>query len=70
MHVVVELLSHLWWLGFLFSVAGILLLLLLLKKPLQAYQLPFIKALSIMLVFSWIYGHFNSLFIMESWCLQ
>ena len=70
MHVVVEPLSHLWWLGFLSSLTGIVLLLLLFKKPLQAHQLPFMKALSIMLVFSLIYGHYNALFITESWCLQ
>ena len=70
MHIVVEPLSQLWWGGLLFSVIGITLLLLLFKKPLQAYQLPFMKTLSVMLVFSWIYGHYNALFITESWSLQ
>lgn len=70
MHIVVEPLSQLWWGGLLFSVIGITLLLLLFKKPLQAYQLPFMKTFSVMLVFSWIYGHYNALFITESWSLQ
>ena len=70
MHVVVVPLSHLWWLGFLSSVIAIVLLLLMFKKRLQAHQLPFMKALSIMLVFSLIYGHQNALFIAKSWCLQ
>ncbi len=56
MHVLVEPLSQLWWGGLLSSSIVILLLLLLFKKPLHAYQLPFMKTLSVMLVFSWIYG--------------
>ena len=67
MHVVVEPLSQLWWGGLLSSSIVIILLLLLFKKLLHAYQLPFMKTLSLMLFFSWIYGHYNALFITESW---
>lgn len=70
MHVVVEPLSQLWWGGLLSSSIVIILLLLLFKKLLHAYQLPFMKTLSLMLFFSWIYGHYNALFIRESWSLQ
>ena len=70
MHVVVEPLSQLWWGGFLSSSIVIILLLLLFKKLLLAYQLPFMKTLSLMLIFSWIYGHYNALFIKENWSLQ
>ena len=70
MHVVVEPLSQLWWGGLLSSSIVIILLLLLFKKLLHAYQLLFMKTLSLMLFFSWIYGHYNALFITESWSLQ
>ena len=70
MHVVIEPLSLLWWRGLISSAIWIILLLLLFKKPLQAHQLPFMKTLSVVLVFSWLYGQYNSLFITESWSLQ
>ena len=70
MNVVVEPLSQLWWVGLISSTIGIALLLLLFKKPLQSYQLPFMKTLSIILFFSWLYSHYNTLFITNSWCLK
>ena len=51
MHVVVEPLSQLWWGGLLSSSIVIILLLLLFKNLLHAYQLPFMKTLSVMLFF-------------------
>ena len=51
MHVVVEPLSQLWWGGLLSSSILIILLLLLFKYLLHAYQLPFMKTLSLMLFF-------------------
>ncbi len=70
MNVVVEPLSQLWWVGLISSTIGIALLLLLFKKPLQSYQLPFMKTLSIILFFSWLYSHYNTLFITNSWSLK
>ena len=70
MHVVVEPLSHLWWIGLLSSLTVIILLLLLFKKPLQAYQALFMKMLSVLLFLSWLYGHYISLFFTEDWSLQ
>tara|TARA_B100000609_G_C17195345_1_gene424875 strand:+ start:983 stop:1672 length:690 start_codon:yes stop_codon:yes gene_type:complete len=70
MNVAVQPLSELWWAGLLSSTLAIILLLFLFKKSLKSYQLLFMKTLSIMLFFSWIYGHYNSLFITNSWSLK
>ena len=45
-------------------------MLLFFKKSLQAYQISLMKTLSILLFISWIYGHYNALFITDSWSLQ
>ena len=69
MHVVIEPLSQIWW-GGVFSSFTIILLLFLFKKILKAYQLLFMKILSLMLFISWLDAHYNSLFINENWSLQ
>ena len=70
MHVVIEPLGNLWWGGLLSSVFGITILLWLFKHPLKAYQTNFMKGLSIALILSWFYGHYNALYITENWSLQ
>ena len=70
MNVAVQPLSELWWGGLISSTSAILFLLLLFNKSLKSYQLLFMKSLSIMLFFSWIYGHYNAMFISNSWSLE
>ena len=70
MNVAVQPLSELWWGGLISSTSAIIFLLLLFKKSLKSYQLLFMKSLSIMLFFSWIYGHYNAMFISNSWSLE
>ncbi len=70
MHVVIDPLSQLWWEGLISSTIGIILMILLFRKPLQAHQTLFMKTLSLILFFSWIYGHYNALFITKNWNFQ
>ncbi|MBJ10104.1 MAG: TIGR02206 family membrane protein [Flavobacteriales bacterium] len=70
MHVVIDPLSQLWWEGLISSTIGIILMILLFRKPLQAHQTLFMKTLSLILFFSWIYGHYNALFITKNWSFQ
>lgn len=70
MHVVIEPLSNLWWVGLLSSAFSITILLSLFKHPLQVYQTNFMKGLSIALIISWFYGHYNALYVTENWSLQ